>query len=196
MFPCYSTLLCSPPSSRYIILYDSDMTFVRQVEVYQAQRPGRQTRVYFMLYRGSVEEQAYLTTLKREKKAFESLIQEKASMVVEEDREGRGEHCTVREGGKPSDAAVQQNNSVSRRGGAVQEQVKVQPKVIVDMREFRSALPSLLHKRGIDIEPVTLEVGDYIVTPDICLERKSLSDLIGSLGNGRLYSQATAMTRL
>ena len=26
------------------------------------------------------------------------------------------------------------------------------------MREFRSALPSLLHKRGIDIIPVTLEV--------------------------------------
>ena len=35
--------------------------------------------------------------------------------------------------------------------------------VIVDMREFRSALPSLLHKRGIDIIPVTLEVV-YILT--------------------------------
>ena len=30
--------------------------------------------------------------------------------------------------------------------------------VIVDMREFRSELPSLIHKRGIDIEPVTIEV--------------------------------------
>ena len=30
--------------------------------------------------------------------------------------------------------------------------------VIVDMREFRSELPSLIHRRGIDIEPVTLEV--------------------------------------
>lgn len=26
------------------------------------------------------------------------------------------------------------------------------------MREFRSELPSLIHRRGIDIEPVTLEV--------------------------------------
>ena len=77
----------------------------------------------------------------------------------------------------------------------VQPKPKVTPRVIVDMREFRSALPSLLHKRGIDIEPVTLEVGDYIITPEICLERKSLSDLIGSLQNGRLYTQATAMTR-
>ena len=40
-------------------------------------------------HRGSVEEQAYLTTLRREKKAFESLIKEKATMVVPEDREAR-----------------------------------------------------------------------------------------------------------
>ena len=39
------------------------------------------------------------------------------------------------------------------------------PRVIVDMREFRSALPSLLHKRGIDIEPVTLEVFFIFVYP-------------------------------
>ena len=30
--------------------------------------------------------------------------------------------------------------------------------VVVDMREFRSSLPSLLHRRGIEILPVTLEV--------------------------------------
>jgi len=29
------------------------------------------------------------------------------------------------------------------------------------MREFRSELPSLIHRRGIDIEPVTLEVSTY-----------------------------------
>lgn len=63
------------------------------------------------------------------------------------------------------------------------------------MREFRSELPSLIHRRGIDIEPVTLEVGDYILTPDVCVERKSISDLIGSLNNGRLYSQCISMSR-
>ena len=52
-----------------------------------------------------------------------------------------------------------------------------------------------MHKRGIDIEPVTIEVGDYILTPEICVERKSISDLIGSLNSGRLYNQATSMTR-
>lgn len=63
------------------------------------------------------------------------------------------------------------------------------------MREFRSELPSLLHRRGLDIEPVTLEVGDYILTADICVERKSVSDLIGSLQSGRLYTQCVSMSR-
>lgn len=40
-----------------------------------------------------------------------------------------------------------------------------------------------------------LQVGDYILTPEICIERKSISDLIGSLFSGRLYNQAVAMTR-
>jgi len=38
-------------------------------------------------------------------------------------------------------------------------------------------------------------VGDYILTPEICVERKSLSDLIGSLNSGRLYQQCTQMQR-
>ena len=65
----------------------------------------------------------------------------------------------------------------------------------MDMREFRSDLPFLVHKLGIGLEPVTLEVGDYVLTEDICVERKSISDLIGSLNNGRLYNQCTSMNR-
>lgn len=46
--------------------------------MFQASNPSRQLRVYFLLYVGSVEEQRYLTTLRREKEAFEFLIREKA----------------------------------------------------------------------------------------------------------------------
>ncbi|KAH0631860.1 hypothetical protein JD844_019743 [Phrynosoma platyrhinos] len=155
---------------RYVVLYDAELTFVRQLEIYKASRPGMPLRVYFLIYGGSTEEQRYLTTLRKEKEAFEKLIREKASMVIPEEREGRDETCG-------------------------QEQKEVQQSIVVDMREFRSELPSLIHRRGIDIEPVTLEVGDYILTPDICVERKSISDLIGSLNNGRLYSQCISMSR-
>lgn len=67
------------------------------------------------------------------------------------------------------------------------------PRVVVDVREFRSALPSLLHGNNMVIVPCQLTVGDYILTPDICVERKSVRDLMTSLRNGRLYNQAETM---
>ena len=67
------------------------------------------------------------------------------------------------------------------------------PRVVVDVREFRSSLPSLLHGRSIVVVPCMLTVGDYVLTPNICIERKSVSDLIGSFANGRLYNQVESM---
>ncbi|XP_032896201.1 DNA repair endonuclease XPF isoform X2 [Amblyraja radiata] len=175
---------------RYVILYDAELSFVRQLEIYRASRPGKPLRVYFLIYGGSTEEQRYLTNLRKEKTAFENLIREKAIMVVPEEREGRNDsNPDLARGGSLSSAETD-----TRKAGG-QAQKKEQHRIIVDLREFRSELPSLIHRHGIDVEPVTLEVGDYILTPDICVERKSVSDLIGSLNNGRLYTQCIAMSR-
>jgi len=38
-----------------------------------------------------------------------------------------------------------------------------------------------------------LTVGDYILSPNICIERKSIKDLISSFKDGRLYNQAETM---
>ncbi|XP_054274769.1 DNA repair endonuclease XPF-like [Macrosteles quadrilineatus] len=175
---------------KYIVMYDVDVTAIRQIEVYQSAESEHQIHVYFLIYGGSAEEQAYLTTLRREKEAFDFLIKEKSTMVVVADQEGKSDNCAElsREVGKS--AAPQLN---TRKGGNTES--KANPRVIVDMREFRSELPSLLHRRGIDIDPVTLQIGDYILSPEMCVERKSISDLIGSLNSGRLYQQALAMCR-
>ncbi|XP_022100212.1 DNA repair endonuclease XPF-like [Acanthaster planci] len=163
------------------------------LQVFKASRPGHPLRVYFLIYCGSTEEQRYLTSLRQEKQAFEHLIKEKATMALPEEVEGHGD--TAPQLNRDQQSATGSLQGSSSRAGGRQSQGQVQQKVIVDMREFRSELPSLIHKRGIDIEPVTIEVGDYILTPDICVERKSVSDLIGSLASGRLFNQCTAMTR-
>ncbi|KAL1456630.1 hypothetical protein WDU94_001345 [Cyamophila willieti] len=150
-----------------VIFYNADVTAIRQVEVYQCSRSEVQIKVFFMQYAESVEEQAYLSDLRREKKAFETLIQEKTNMAVPIEQDGKMEEESEESCGR----------------------------VIVDKREFRSELPVLLHKRGIYIEPVVISVGDYILSPDICVERKSISDLIGSLQSGRLYTQVQQMCR-
>jgi len=62
---------------RYVIMYEPDAAFIRRVEVYRSSHVNRNVRVYFMYYGGSVEEQRYLSAVRREKDAFTKLIKER-----------------------------------------------------------------------------------------------------------------------
>jgi DNA excision repair protein ERCC-4 len=63
---------------RYVIMYEPDAAFIRRVEVYRSSHTDRTIRVYFLYYGGSVEEQRYLSAVRKEKDAFTSLIKEKS----------------------------------------------------------------------------------------------------------------------
>lgn len=62
---------------RYVIMYEPDAAFIRRVEVYRSSHGNRNVRVYFMYYGNSVEEQRYLSAVRREKDAFTKLIRER-----------------------------------------------------------------------------------------------------------------------
>lgn len=176
-------------SPDYIIMYHSNITAVREIEMHENRRKReRPLTTYFLIYAGTVEEQSFLTSLRREKEAFEFLIETRSKMVIPEDQDGKSESCM-----NLQNINSQMLERSTRKGGR-EEEVKSQH-IIVDMREFRSELPVLIHKRGIHLEPFVITVGDYILTTDICIERKSISDLIGSLKSGRLYQQCTQMSR-
>ncbi|WIA42689.1 hypothetical protein OEZ86_008643 [Tetradesmus obliquus] len=66
---------------------------------------------------------------------------------------------------------------------------------VVDVHEFMSGLPAVLHQQGFRLTPITLEVGDYVLSREVVVERKALPDLFASLGSGRLYHQAEAMVK-
>ncbi|VDM19504.1 unnamed protein product [Hydatigera taeniaeformis] len=170
---------------RNVIFFEPRVSWIREVEVYAAKEARRRTcesldshpvNVYFMVYKDSVEEQRYLTRLRREKEAFESLITLRASAVVKKVEPSISVPSVGAEAENPSESAPA-------------------PTVFVDVREFRSQLPALLHRKGLRVTPITLTIGDYILAPHICVERKSVADLIGSLNSGRLFQQCTAMSR-
>ncbi|KAF8168566.1 hypothetical protein B0H34DRAFT_646899 [Crassisporium funariophilum] len=170
---------------KFIVMFEPDMDFVRRVEVYKSSAPGLAVRVYHMVYSNSCEEHKYLAGIRREKESFQRLIKERGAMLITlvEDR---------RPGSTTGDALIK--NISSRLAGGRRELNKEPSRVIVDMREFRSTLPSLLHASGLIVIPATLTVGDYILTPDICVERKSLPDLKSSFNSGRLYTQCELMS--
>ncbi|KAG9288310.1 hypothetical protein G9A89_021341 [Geosiphon pyriformis] len=183
---------------RFIIIYCPDPAFVRRIEVYKATNPGMAVRVYFMIYENSVEEQRYLTSIRKEKEAFERLIREKSARIFYSENglflNNKGMALSI--GSMGVTFAVPAERTINTRiaGGRLIEGTLSKSKIIIDVREFRSALPSIIHAYGVEIFPCTLQVGDYILTPSMCVERKSISDLIGSMISGRLYAQCEAMS--
>ncbi|KAG5123263.1 hypothetical protein AAZX31_11G037600 [Glycine max] len=173
-----------------VIVYHPDMTFVREIEVYKAENPSKRLKVYFIFYEDSSEVQKFEASIRRENGAFESLIRQKSLMMIPVDQSGHslGLNSTLE-----SDLNTPQNFVTRKAGGRKEAEKEMQ--VIVDMREFMSSLPNVLHQKGMNIIPVTLEVGDYILSPLICVERKSIQDLFMSFTSGRLYHQVETMVR-
>ena len=195
----------------FIIVHDPDAAFIREIEVHAAHRPGARMRVYFMVHDTSVEEQRYLSQINYESDSFANLIRGKAHAAMPFEQEGRVYNETplaiagtsgasaapvlplpqLQPLVDPKALAAARNTRI--RGGQLSNPTKLH--VVVDTREFMSSLPSILHQSGFKVMPCTLEVGDYVLSPSMCVERKSLPDLIESLRNGRLVTQMQNMCR-
>ena len=69
--------------------------------------------------------------------------------------------------------------------------------IYVDHRETKSGIPSALEELGAEVIIKTLEVGDYHVSDDVIIERKTTSDFIHSIIDepGHLYGQLADMMR-
>ena len=204
-----AALLLNDVQPNYVIMYDSNPSFIRSLEIYSNSMGGTSSsainaeedrlQVFFLLYSASAEEINLLRSLDREKQAFDNLIDHKQRMPT-----------TLPIFNNFSTQEMQQNcggvggsyaggtlplSMDTRTGGGKQKTVKDRRDIAVDVREFRSALPSVLHQGGMRLAPVTLTVGDFVLSNVHCVERKSLSDLFQSLQSGRLLDQAKAMVK-
>jgi ERCC4-type nuclease len=72
-------------------------------------------------------------------------------MIIPEEQDGKQDYSSILNQELPQ-------LNIPNTASSQQQKENTQMRVIVDIREFRSLLPSLLHKRGLHIEPVTLEV--------------------------------------
>jgi DNA excision repair protein ERCC-4 len=193
----------------YVILYDADISFVRGIEIYSSLQPKEEPRirVYFILFEASAEEKIFRKSLERENSSFEKLIHQKktmspsiytltgtSSMTQEVQQAIQQQQC----GGSGGPIGVYAGGTLAydtRTGRGKAKTSTEKRDIAVDVREFRSVLPSILHQGGMRLAPVTLTVGDFVLSNVHCVERKSISDLFGSFASGRLYTQAESMSK-
>lgn len=66
-------------------------------------------------------------------------------------------------------------------------------RIVVDERERRSRIPALLREAGALTDFAQLVVGDYVISAETAIERKTIFDLLQSIFDGRLLVQCSEL---
>lgn len=67
-------------------------------------------------------------------------------------------------------------------------------RVYADVREEKSGVPEALRDLGAIVIVKNLPMGDYIVSEDYVVERKTVEDFVRSIYDGRLFEQASRLS--
>ncbi|HYB04428.1 MAG TPA: ERCC4 domain-containing protein [Nitrososphaerales archaeon] len=147
-----------------VVFYDNVPSAVRFVQ--RKGRTGRRKdgRLYVLITKGTRDEAYYWLSKKRLGESKKI-----ATKLVESKTEKKG----------PLDQFV----------SAVSENM---PLVYVDTREIPE-LVEKLRQRGSRVEVKQLDFGDFVVSSDVVIERKTLDDFVKSIYDGRLFSQLVNM---
>ena len=164
------------PSTDLVIFYEPIPSEIRAIQ--RRGRTGRKMpgQVIILITKGTPDE-AYYWASKRKEKRMKSeleLIRSKLSKKFEDaetfykaEVEGLTDQKTLMD--------------YEKKGKQV--------KIIVDHREYRSNVVRNLTVRGSLVEPQQLDVGDYVLSTRIGVERKNVDDFLESLIDGKLFKQ-------
>jgi len=159
------------PEVDLVVFYDAVPSVIRHIQRRGRTGRGRPGKVV-VLVSGKKEESFYWSTVVKERKIMKAL-REVSSEVKERERHPTLDKFSAEEQEKPS------------------AERKV-PEVIVrvDVRELGGEVVRRLASfNDVKISVSRLEVGDYIVSDEIAIERKTVDDLASSLVDGRIFDQ-------
>ncbi len=67
------------------------------------------------------------------------------------------------------------------------------PLVFADHREASSEVAEFLRRKGAEVKEIMLDIGDYLISEQVVIERKTANDFLASLLDGRLFNQLANM---
>ncbi|MEM3670945.1 MAG: ERCC4 domain-containing protein, partial [Thermoprotei archaeon] len=173
-----------------VVMYDSVPSSVRLVQ--RTGRTGRKTdgTVVHLVTKGTRDE-AYYWIAKRKRDAMQaeiksfSPVQRPALPALEPLKESRVEQATGGEAKAHSATLSDASDSDSAE----------QSEIIADTRESSSTVLEHLSNLGVRVKLEQLGVADYVLSDQVCVERKSTQDFASSILDGRLFEQALNMRR-
>lgn len=167
------------PATDLVLFYEPIPSAIRSI-----QRKGRTARkkvgkVIVLIAKGTKDEAYYWLSRSKERK-MQRRISEMRMMEIGNESE---EKETVEELAAVEPQGQGKENEEQRRITEFENNLKLT--IFVDPRETRSGVAKFLEKAGVDLKLRNLEIGDYVVSDRVCIERKSAIDFLDSLINKR-----------
>lgn len=166
------------PSTDLVVFYEPIPSEIRSI-----QRKGRTARkhagrVVVLVTKGTRDEGYYWSSLSKERR-MQSNMKELQELMP-------ANNSTLEQYAQPQVETDQKQLSEFDNEGI---------RIVIDHREVRSQVARELEKLGAEIDVKTLEVGDYVVSERIAIERKSAEDFVNSLLNNTLFEQISNISR-
>lgn len=172
------------PATDLVVFFEPVPSEIRSIQ--RRGRTGRKHagRVVILMAKGSKDEAYHWSSNWKEKTMFKTMKNLDVELDKSEDKSKEGND--------------QQKNLLDFKTNEVKEEreVKNNPLVFVDQREIRSPVARGLEKLGVEVILKTLEVGDYVVSNRVGIERKTTADFLSTLMDGRnLFGQIGDLAR-
>jgi len=171
------------PATDLVVFFEPIPSEIRSIQ--RKGRTGRKHagRVVILMAKGSKDEAYHWSSNRRERTMQNTMKNMNFEIEVKAEE-------------KPPAASDIQKNLLDFPQQTEPEAEKGMIKVFVDQREIRSHVARSLEKLGMDIVLRTLEVGDYVVSDRVGIERKTVDDFLSTLMDGRdLFGQISDLRR-
>lgn len=173
------------PSTDLVIFYEPVPSEIRTI-----QRRGRTARkmpgkAIILIAKDTPDEAYYWSSQNKEKQMIRELEGLRTSL-----RSHFPPSSTTLQPTLPKEqTTLQQYEPTPTKQGEPAESVPQKVKIIVDYRESRSSVIRHLASQDLDVQVTDLDVGDYIVSQRIGVERKTVDDFLNSLLEGKIFQQ-------
>ncbi|MEF8879010.1 MAG: DEAD/DEAH box helicase [Candidatus Thermoplasmatota archaeon] len=170
------------PSTDLVVFYEPIPSEIRFI-----QRRGRTARkmpgeVIILITKGTSDEGYYWSAKRKEKQMRKQLelLRSKLDKKFESAKE-------------LSFSKKEKDNQSDQRTLKEYSNNKSDIKILVDHREYRSNVVKNLSLKNVTVEPCQLDVGDYVLSSRVGVERKNVDDFLSSLLDGKLFEQIRSL---
>ncbi len=168
------------PQTDLVVFYEPIPSEIRAIQRRGRTGRHREGRVVVLMTKGTQDEAAHWVARRKEQEMVESLQELRRTL-------GRST--------PPKSPAQRTLDAVVEHRDDTPLDIRPSegPTILVDHRERSGGVLTHLHSLNASMDFQTLDVGDFVLSSRVCVERKRCDDFVHSLMDGRLFDQVAAL---